>query len=161
MISSPFVKLSTLVATSLIIAHSNIQPVRAGADAATYSATYLPYNAPKISEPGQTGTNQVCRRLRPGVLIVLLNIAVVGPIIDHDSVERKVTRTLSARTCTVRVFRNNEWVYRCSDASADVVNAVDDFCLWAPPANTSSYGDSSIANTERIEVAWCLRVRPC
>ena len=41
------------------------------------------------------------------------------------------------------------------------MNAVDDFCLWAPPANTSSYGDSSIANTERIEVAWCLRVRPC
>lgn len=38
------------------------------------------------------------------------------------------------------------------------MNALDDFCLWAPPANTSSYGDSSIANTERIEVAWCLRV---
>ncbi|KAF8319828.1 uncharacterized protein EI90DRAFT_3081590 [Cantharellus anzutake] len=37
------------------------------------------------------------------------------------------------------------------------VSAVDDFCIWAPPNNTSPYGNSSIGNTERLEVAWCLR----
>jgi len=38
-----------------------------------------------------------------------------------------------------------------------IVNALDDFCLWAPPSNKSSFGDSRIGNTEQIEVAWCLR----
>ncbi|KAF8311068.1 hypothetical protein DL93DRAFT_2083752 [Clavulina sp. PMI_390] len=78
--------------------------------AVTYSATYLPYNAPKKSETGQTGTNQ----------------------------------------CGTKSSQDSE----CQNA---YLNALDDFCLWAPPANTSSYGDSKIANTEQIEVAWCMR----
>ncbi|KAF9513162.1 hypothetical protein BS47DRAFT_1393535 [Hydnum rufescens UP504] len=44
-----------------------------------------------------------------------------------------------------------------SNCQNSYLNALDDFCLWAPPQNTSSYGDSAIGNTERIEVAWCLR----
>ncbi|KAK0209339.1 hypothetical protein DFS33DRAFT_1309404 [Desarmillaria ectypa] len=34
------------------------------------------------------------------------------------------------------------------------INGVDDFCLWAPPTPGA---DSSIGNTERIEVSWCLK----
>ncbi|KAF8328095.1 uncharacterized protein EI90DRAFT_3155848 [Cantharellus anzutake] len=37
------------------------------------------------------------------------------------------------------------------------LSTLDDFCLWAPPSTKSQYGNSSIGNTERIEVAWCLR----
>ena len=33
------------------------------------------------------------------------------------------------------------------------INSVDDFCLWAPPSLTSDYGNSAIANTERLEVS--------
>lgn len=40
-----------------------------------------------------------------------------------------------------------------------VVNAVDDFCLWGPPATTSNEGDgtSKIGNVEQIVVSYCLR----
>ncbi|KDQ09656.1 hypothetical protein BOTBODRAFT_36889 [Botryobasidium botryosum FD-172 SS1] len=31
------------------------------------------------------------------------------------------------------------------------INSVQDFCVWAPPAG----GNSTIANTEEIEVSWC------
>ncbi|KAK0450459.1 uncharacterized protein EV420DRAFT_1646376 [Desarmillaria tabescens] len=34
------------------------------------------------------------------------------------------------------------------------INGVDDFCLWAPP---TAGADSTIGNTERIEVSWCLK----
>ncbi|KAI0337212.1 hypothetical protein BDW22DRAFT_1433510 [Trametopsis cervina] len=34
------------------------------------------------------------------------------------------------------------------------INSVDDFCLFAPP---KSGHDSSIGNTERIEVSWCTK----
>ncbi|KAI0761257.1 hypothetical protein BD413DRAFT_246324 [Trametes elegans] len=34
------------------------------------------------------------------------------------------------------------------------LNSVDDFCLWGPPTPGP---DSTIGNTERIEVAWCTR----
>ncbi|KAI5455164.1 hypothetical protein NCC49_002433 [Naganishia albida] len=37
------------------------------------------------------------------------------------------------------------------------MNSIDDFCLFAPPETTSSYGDSSLGNTERIVVSWCLK----
>lgn len=34
------------------------------------------------------------------------------------------------------------------------VNSVDDFCIFAPPEPGA---DSVIGNTERIEVAWCIK----
>ena len=34
------------------------------------------------------------------------------------------------------------------------VNALDDFCLFAPPEPGP---DSVVGNTERIEVAWCIK----
>ncbi|KAK7442995.1 hypothetical protein VKT23_015942 [Stygiomarasmius scandens] len=34
------------------------------------------------------------------------------------------------------------------------INSVDDFCIWAPPKPGPG---SDIGNTERIEVAWCLK----
>ncbi|KAF9043502.1 hypothetical protein BDZ89DRAFT_943726 [Hymenopellis radicata] len=34
------------------------------------------------------------------------------------------------------------------------LNGIDDFCLWAPPQPGA---DAGIGNTERIEVAWCLK----
>ncbi|EJT97838.1 hypothetical protein DACRYDRAFT_24793 [Dacryopinax primogenitus] len=37
------------------------------------------------------------------------------------------------------------------------INGVDDFCLWAPPDTTYQGVPSSIGQTERIEVAWCMR----
>ncbi|KZT59682.1 hypothetical protein CALCODRAFT_466632 [Calocera cornea HHB12733] len=37
------------------------------------------------------------------------------------------------------------------------INGVDDFCLWAPPDTTYQGVPSSIGQTERIEVAWCIR----
>jgi len=78
--------------------------------ATSYSATYLPSNAPAKSEVGQAGTN--------------------------------------------KCGSNNTETSECQNA---YINALDDFCLWAPPSTHSSYGSSAIANTEQIEVAWCLR----
>ncbi|GHJ88534.1 hypothetical protein NliqN6_4936 [Naganishia liquefaciens] len=43
---------------------------------------------------------------------------------------------------------------KCQNA---YINGVDDFCLFAPPENTSPYGDSSLGNTEREVVSWCLK----
>ncbi|KZO96220.1 hypothetical protein CALVIDRAFT_481685 [Calocera viscosa TUFC12733] len=37
------------------------------------------------------------------------------------------------------------------------MNGVDDFCLWAPPDTTYQGVPSSIGQTERIEVSWCMR----
>ncbi|KAG7439360.1 uncharacterized protein BT62DRAFT_983444 [Guyanagaster necrorhizus] len=34
------------------------------------------------------------------------------------------------------------------------INGVDDFCLWAPP---TAGAESTIGDTERIEVSWCLK----
>ncbi|RDX57386.1 hypothetical protein OH76DRAFT_1476784 [Lentinus brumalis] len=78
-----------------------------GALAQTYSATYLPSNAPKTSEKGQSGTNQC------------------GTGSDQNSM--------------------------CQNL---YINGIDDFCLFAPPEPGA---DSVIGNTERIEVAWCLK----
>ncbi|TFK81207.1 hypothetical protein K466DRAFT_347035 [Polyporus arcularius HHB13444] len=78
-----------------------------GAFAQTYSATYLPSNAPKTSEQGQSGTNQC------------------GTGSDQNSM--------------------------CQNL---YINGIDDFCLFAPPTPGAA---STIGNTERIEVAWCLK----
>ncbi|KAF9032653.1 hypothetical protein BDZ89DRAFT_984206 [Hymenopellis radicata] len=50
---------------------------------------------------------------------------------------------------------------KCGTASSQTsmcqnayINSVDDFCLWAPPAPGA---DAVIGNTERIEVAWCMK----
>ncbi|EIM89089.1 uncharacterized protein STEHIDRAFT_52679 [Stereum hirsutum FP-91666 SS1] len=75
-----------------------------GAYAQTYSATYLPGNAPKTTEEGQSGTNQC------------------GGGSSQTS--------------------NCQNVY---------VNSIDDFCLFAPPET------GTIGETERIEVAWCIK----
>ncbi|TFK49003.1 hypothetical protein OE88DRAFT_451481 [Heliocybe sulcata] len=73
----------------------------------TYSATYLPSNAPAQSEQGQAGTNQ----------------------------------------CGSGANQTSE----CQNA---YINSVDDWCIFAPPEPGP---DSVIGNTERIEVAWCLK----
>ncbi|TBU28061.1 hypothetical protein BD311DRAFT_353625 [Dichomitus squalens] len=73
----------------------------------TYSATYLPSNAPKQSEEGQSGTNQC------------------GSGNDQNS------------TC--------QNLY---------VNAIDDWCIYGPPQPGAG---STIGETERIEVAWCIK----
>ncbi|KAI9508526.1 hypothetical protein F5148DRAFT_1195187 [Russula earlei] len=78
-----------------------------GVHAQTYTATYLPSNAPPQTEQGQAGTNQC------------------GTGANQTSL--------------------------CQNA---FVNAVDDFCLFAPP---NPGPGSVIGNTERIEVSWCLK----
>ncbi|KAI0760536.1 hypothetical protein C8Q74DRAFT_1208082 [Fomes fomentarius] len=78
-----------------------------GALAQTYSATYLPSNAPKQSEEGQTGTNQC------------------GSGQNQTSM--------------------------CQNL---YINSLDDFCLFAPPEPGAA---STIGDTERIEVAWCIK----
>ncbi|OBZ67652.1 hypothetical protein A0H81_12193 [Grifola frondosa] len=75
--------------------------------AQTYSATYLPSNAPQQSEQGQSGTNQ----------------------------------------CGSSSNQTSE----CQNA---YINAVDDFCLFAPPAPGAN---ATIGDTERIEVSWCIK----
>ncbi|KAF9010109.1 hypothetical protein BDQ17DRAFT_1347562 [Cyathus striatus] len=81
-----------------LIAHVNAQ---------TYSATYLPSNAPPTTEEGQAGTNQC------------------GTGLNQTS--------------------------NCQNA---YVNSVTDWCIWAPPQPGPG---SVIGNTERIEVAWCIK----
>ncbi|KAM5541919.1 hypothetical protein V8D89_004229 [Ganoderma adspersum] len=78
-----------------------------GALAQTYSATYLPSNAPNQTEQGQSGINQ----------------------------------------CGT----GNDQTSMCQNL---FVNAIDDWCIFAPP--TPGPG-STIGNTERIEVAWCIK----
>ncbi|ETW77938.1 hypothetical protein HETIRDRAFT_435869 [Heterobasidion irregulare TC 32-1] len=78
-----------------------------GAQAQTYSATYLPSNAPNQTEQGQSGTNQ----------------------------------------CGNGTSQTSE----CQNA---YLNSVDDFCVFAPPDPGPG---SVIGNTERIEVAWCIK----
>lgn len=73
----------------------------------TYSATYLPSNAPPTTEEGQTGTNKC--------------------------------GTGSSQTSM------------CQNV---YINGVDDFCIFAPPEPGPG---SVIGNTERIEVAWCIK----
>ncbi|KAI1794319.1 hypothetical protein LXA43DRAFT_883834 [Ganoderma leucocontextum] len=78
-----------------------------GALAQTYSATYLPSNAPNKTEDGQSGTNKC------------------GSSNDQNSM--------------------------CQNL---YVNSIDDWCIFGPP--TPGPG-SVIGNTERIEVAWCIK----
>ncbi|KAJ7122925.1 hypothetical protein C8R44DRAFT_784932 [Mycena epipterygia] len=73
----------------------------------TYSATYLPSNAPPTTEEGQAGTNQCGTGLN-----------------------------------------------QTSDCQNAYMNSLDDWCLWAPPTPGP---ESTIGETERIEVAWCIK----
>ncbi|TCD62764.1 hypothetical protein EIP91_006436 [Steccherinum ochraceum] len=88
--------LVSIVASLVAVAHAQ-----------SYSATYLPSNAPDHSEQGQAGTNK----------------------------------------CGNGQSQNST----CQNA---YINSVDDFCLFAPPepGPTSTIGDS-----ERIEVSWCIK----
>ncbi|KAJ8586795.1 hypothetical protein M405DRAFT_822789 [Rhizopogon salebrosus TDB-379] len=79
----------------------------AQAQSPTYSATYLPSDAPYQSEQGQSGYNN----------------------------------------CTTGYNQTSE----CQNA---YINTVQDWCVWAPPEPGP---DSVIGNTERIEVAWCMK----
>ncbi|KAI0293369.1 hypothetical protein B0F90DRAFT_1941084 [Multifurca ochricompacta] len=78
-----------------------------GVRAQTYSATYLPSNAPNQSEQGQFGTNKC------------------GTGYNQTS--------------------------KCQNA---YLNSVDDWCIFGPP---DPGPESVIGNTERIEVAWCIK----
>ncbi|KIL64124.1 hypothetical protein M378DRAFT_1045249 [Amanita muscaria Koide BX008] len=75
--------------------------------AQTYSATYLPSNAPNQTENGQSGTNQC------------------GTALNQNSA--------------------------CQNA---YINNITDWCIWSPPEPGPNAG---IGNTERIEVAWCIK----
>ncbi|EPQ52291.1 hypothetical protein GLOTRDRAFT_112240 [Gloeophyllum trabeum ATCC 11539] len=79
----------------------------ASASAQTYSATYLPSNAPPQTEQGQAGTNQC------------------GTGVNQTSL--------------------------CQNA---YINSIDDFCIFGPPEPGPQ---SVIGNTERIEVAYCMK----
>ena len=94
------------------------------ARAQTYSATYLPSNAPAKSEQGQTGTNQC------------------GSGSSQSSMCQNVYSESPGST------------RGCGSADTPAVNAVDDFCVFAPPEPGPN---SVIGNTERIEVAWCVK----
>lgn len=100
-----FCPLITLLRMYLTVLAALALPVLARAQ--TYSATYLPSNAPAKSEQGQTGTNQC------------------GSGSSQSSMCQNV-----------------------------YINAVDDFCVFAPPEPGP---DSVIGNTERIEVSWCVK----
>ena len=97
-----------------------------GALAQTYSATYLPSNAPKTTEEGQSGTNQC------------------GTGSDQNSMCQNLYSAFSPP-----LFPSSDGL-----RSVSIVNGIDDFCLFAPPEPGA---DSAIGNTERIEVAWCLK----
>lgn len=65
--STSLVGLSTLLAViscAVIGTHARAARAAVDAKAPTYSTTYLPYDTPKHSEPGQYGTNQVRGRYR-------------------------------------------------------------------------------------------------
>ena len=66
------------------------------------------------------------------------------------SAVQALIKHLNARMSTVRAS-----IVVCgSDAHLLAVNSVDDFCVFAPPEPGT---DSVIGNTERIEVAWCIK----
>ncbi|KIY73299.1 hypothetical protein CYLTODRAFT_428616 [Cylindrobasidium torrendii FP15055 ss-10] len=59
--------------------------------------------------------------------------------------------TEEGQTGTNKCGTNSSQSSMCQNA---YINGVDDFCLWAPP---EAGADSAIGNTERIEVAWCMK----
>lgn len=46
------------------------------------------------------------------------------------------------------------FLWHSIDTLRPTVNSVDDFCVFAPPEPGA---DSTIGQTERIEVAWCVK----
>lgn len=91
---------------------------RVGVHAQTYSATYLPSNAPAQSQQGQTGTNQC------------------GTTANQTSICQN-----AYSECSSSLEPRKEKI-------ADffqLVNSINDFCIFAPP---NPGADSVIANTE-------------
>ncbi|ESK92439.1 macrofage activating glycoprotein [Moniliophthora roreri MCA 2997] len=60
-------------------------------------------------------------------------------------------QTEEGQTGTNRCGNGFNQTSMCQNA---YINSVDDFCLWAPP---DPGPQSVIGNTERIEVAWCIK----
>ncbi|GLB42168.1 putative carbohydrate-binding module family 13 protein [Lyophyllum shimeji] len=106
------------------------------------SATYLPSNAPDKSEAGQAGTNRC------------------GTAINQTSNCQNAYRKSSNSPLATSTSSWYPYVYLETEASAvtsfdtGTVNSVTDWCIWAPPEPGSG---SVIGNTERIEVAWCIK----
>lgn len=108
---------------------SLVLSLAARAGAQTYSATYMPSDAPDHTQQGQYGTN-AC-----------------GVSSSQSSMCQNAYRKLSKPMTP----------YSPSDQFMTLispVNSVDDFCLFAPPYPGSN---STIGDTERIEVSWCLK----
>ena len=103
--------------------------------AQTYTATYTPDDAPKISEQGQSGTNQCGSGSDQGSMCQNVYGAPMSACLPRD---------------VSQLIRFSFRVHR----RAPTVNSLDDFCLFAPP---SPGPGSVIGNTERIEVAWCVQ----
>ncbi|KAF5346397.1 hypothetical protein D9758_012759 [Tetrapyrgos nigripes] len=59
--------------------------------------------------------------------------------------------TEKGQTGTNKCGTDSSQTSMCQNA---YINSVDDFCIWAPPEPGPS---SDIGDTERIEVAWCLK----
>ena len=97
------------------------------AQAQTYSATYLPSNAPNQTEQGQTGTNEC------------------GTGNSQNSSCQNVFGMKSPSTSASAPFTHR---------FGSLVNSIDDWCIFAPPEPEPN---STIGNTERIEVAWCTK----
>ena len=96
--------------------------------AQTYTATCTPSDAPKTSEQGQSGTNQC------------------GSGSDQTSMCQNV---YGASFLAPRPYLGS-----FAPARVGAVNSLDDWCVFAPPEPGA---DSTIGNTERIEVAWCVQ----
>ena len=71
----------------------------------------------------------------------------------QTNVAQALARLRSARMSTVRL---SPFLHHPPSSCPNTlpVNSVDDFCIFAPP---NPGPDSVIGNTERIEVAWCLK----
>ena len=113
--------------------------------AQTYSATYLPSNAPNNSEKGQTGTNQC----------------------GTGSNQTSQCQNAYSEYHVVPTGKNH-----LRKGMLILVNSVDDFCVWAPPepGPGSVIGNTEVSFTylfganarltarfQRIEVAYCLK----
>src|SRR5258708_2141807 len=95
---------------------------RVGVHAQTYSATYLPSNAPAQSQQGQTGTNQC------------------GTGSNQTSICQNAYSECSS-CLKQRSKRSLTFLF----FFCQLVNSIDDFCIFAPP---NPGPDSVVGNTE-------------
>ncbi|KAK0196345.1 hypothetical protein F5146DRAFT_920784 [Armillaria mellea] len=88
----------------------------------------------------------------PAVALLLITLSSVGA---------QYTATYLPDTAPDTTEQGQTGTNKCGTTSSQdsmcqnvYINAVDDFCLWAPPTPGV---DSDIGATERIEVSWCLK----